>query len=295
MNLSERSVRRGAACVGMMILGLCGTAQAQFLYAADGALSTAGNLYRVDTTTGLATTVGALVDGMQNPYAINGMAWDASTSTLYGTTSGASPTLPAGLVTINPITAQVTPVGALGFMPPNFGAGLDYTGGTLYGWAEGSLSALFTANTASGAGAVVGTNGQGINTTGSGLSTSMAGTTYVTPDGATGNLWQVNLATGQLQAPTPLSGGTPMGRIGALQFESGTLFGAELVGDGVSGITSNRLISINTTTGAITGIGQFRDAATGGFLRNIDALAIPAPGAGAVLGLAALGAVRRRR
>jgi len=277
------------------VLSVSPSSEAGTLFAADGALSNTGNLYTVDTSTGLATSVGALHDASGAAYSINGMAWDPGSNTLFGSTSSASPTLANGLVTINPNTAEVSPIGQLGLTPPNFSAGLDYTDGDLLGWAEGSLSSLITLDTATGAGTVVGPNGQGINTTGSGLATNDAGTTFVTPDLASGNLWQVDTATGQLVSPTPLSGGSDTGRIGALEFLDGMLFGTELVGDGVSGITSNRLVSIDPTTGAITGIGQFRDAGTMDFLRNIDALAVPAPGGASLLAGLAGAALRRRR
>lgn len=283
-----------AFAAGSSVVGV-GSASADVIYAADGALSTAGNLYLVDTSTALATTVGALVDATGAAYAINGMAWDSATNTLYGSTSGASPTLANGLVRINPATAQVTPIGLLGLTPPNFSADLDISNGVLYGWAEGSLSALLTINTATGAASVVGPNGQNLNTTGSGLASNAAGTMFSTPNLSTGSIWQVNTGTGQLFGPTALSGGTASARIGALEFSSGTLYGAELVGDGVSGITSNQLISINPVNGAITSIGQFRDANTLAFIRHIDAIAVPAPGAAALMGLAGLAALRRRR
>jgi hypothetical protein len=118
---------------------------------------------------------------------------------------------------------------------------------------------------------------------------------FSSPDLATGSLWQVNTITGQLFGATPFSGGTATARIGALEFLGSSLFGVELVGDGVSGITSNQLISINPVTGAITSIGQFRDASTLQFNRYIDAIAVPAPGAIAMLGLAGVLGTRRRR
>ena len=295
MNLSFW--RMGACTASAAALACIGSSRADagILYAADGALSTAGNLYTVDSNTGLTTTVGALVDAAGASYAINGMAWDSVNQWLWGTTSGASPTFANGLVRINPMTGQVTQVGALGLTPPNFGADLDLRGGVLYGWAEGSLSSLVTINTATGAATVVGPNGQNINTTGSGLASDAQGVMFSSPDLATGSLWQVNTITGQLFGATPFSGGTATARIGALEFLGSSLFGVELVGDGVSGITSNQLISINPVTGAITSIGQFRDASTLQFNRYIDAIAVPAPGAIAMLGLAGVLGTRRRR
>jgi len=271
------------------------SAIAGVLYAADGALSTAGNLYTVDTATGLLTTVGQLVDAVGQRYAINGMAWDATNQWLWGTTSGASPTLANGLVRINHMTGQVTQVGLLGLTPPNFGADLDLRDGTLYGWAENSLSALMTINTVTGAATVVGPNGQNLNTTGGGLASNATGTMFSTPDLATGNIWQVNTATGQLFGATPLSGGTTGARIGALEFLGSTLFGVALTGDGVSGITSNQLVSIDALTGSITSIGQFRDATTLEFNPYIDAIAVPGPGSVAVLAIAGSLGRRRRR
>jgi hypothetical protein len=291
---SSMKVSRSSLLAPLALVGLATAAHGGHLYAADGALSQAGNLYRVDTATGLTTTVGALVDAMGGAYAINGMAWHAASGTMFATTSGNSATLANGLVTINIATGQVTQVGLLGLTPPNFGADLDFNAGTLYGWAENSFSALMTINTATGAASIVGPNGQNINTTGSGLASNLSGTMFSTPDGSTGNLWQVNSATGQLVGPTALAGGTSGGRIGALEFLGSTLYGAELVGSGVSGITSNQLISINAVTGTITAIGQFRDASTLEFRRGIDALAVPAPGVLALFGGVGLVARRRR-
>lgn len=276
------------------------SARADFLYAADGALSNAGNLYLVDTNTALATRIGTLVDASGGAYSINGMAYDFATGILYGSTSAASPTLANGLVRINTATAQVAQIGLLGLNPANFAADLDIRGGVLYGWAEGSLSSLITINKATGAAAVVGPNGQNLNTTGSGLASNSAGTMFSTPNLATGSIWQVNPATGQLLSPTALTGGTPNGRIGALEFSSGVLYGAELVGDGVSGITSNRLFSLNPVSGAMTNIGQFRDASSLAFLRNIDALAVvPEPSSIVMMSIGFVGLVgyglRRRR
>jgi hypothetical protein len=286
-----------AGAIAMSVAAGASTASANggVLYAADGALSAAGNLYRVDPATALTTTVGALVDASGGAYAISGMAWDPSNNWLWGTTSAASPSLPNGFVRINPATAAVTPIGALGLTPPNFGADLDLRQGVLYGWAESSLSSLMTINTGTGAATVVGPNGQNINTTGSGLASNASGTMFSTPDLATGNVWQVNTGTGQLFGATPLSGGSLAGRIAALEFVASTLYGAELVGDGVSGISSNKLIIVNPVNGAITSVGQFRDATTLEFRRGIDALAIPAPGAASLLGVAMLAATRRRR
>jgi hypothetical protein len=287
------------AIVGLGSVGLGRPAQGALLFAADGALSNTGNLYRVDTSTAIASVIGQLVDAAGNRYSINGMVVDQVTGILYGSTSAASPTLANGLVRINTQTAQVTQVGLLGLTPPNFAADLDIRNGVLYGWAEGSLSSLITINRATGAAAVVGPNGLNINTTGSGLASNAAGTMYSTPNLATGNLYQVLPATGQLVAPTPLSGGSTNGRIAALEFQQGILYGAELVGDGTSGIISNRLVSINPFTGAIANIGQFR-LGDGTFLRNIDAIAapvIPEPSSVALLGVgaAALGLRWRRR
>ena len=284
--------RRVAAFVGSAWLAVAGVASsgagASFLYAADGALSSAGNLYTVDVSTGLTTSVGRLVDASGARYAINGMAWSDANGWLWGTTSGSSPTLANGLVRIDPLTARVTPIGLLGFSPANFGADLDLRNGTLYGWAENSLSALVAIDTLTGAGTLVGPNGRNLNTTGGGLASNAAGTMFSTPDFATGNLWQVNVATGQLFGATPLSGGTPFARIGALEFLGSTLYGVELVGDAASGITSNRLIAIDPLTGAITSIGQFRDAMSLQFRPHVDAIAVPAPAVPCLLGIVGL-------
>src|SRR5207237_7041953 len=60
----------------------------------------AGQLYRIDPTSGTSTLVGNLVVGA-SPIAVTGLAVDPTTNVLYGATSNASPNSPVSLVTID--------------------------------------------------------------------------------------------------------------------------------------------------------------------------------------------------
>jgi hypothetical protein len=298
-----------AAALALSVLSI-GSARADILYAAEGALGLASaanptRLWIVNTATAQLSLVGNLQDAQGNWYAINGIEYDYATGIMYGETHHTSPTAPGSLVTINLANAQVSVVGSHGLT----GQGsadlslMDDRGAKpMYGWIEPQASALATINLATGAATIVGPNGQNLNTTGSGLAANAAGVMYSTPNGSQGSIWQVNKATGQLLAPVGLSNGLPNGRIGSLDFDpaTGILYGNELVGDLTSGITQNRLITINPVTGVITNIGQFTQVGTGAFISRIDAIAfVPEPSSMVLVGCGLVGVItlayRRRK
>src|SRR4051812_19915816 len=67
-------------------------AQSLVLYGATSQTSTmdsffpGGSLYTVDTVTGAATFIGPLRDSLNNSYGLTGLAYQASTDTLFGST-----------------------------------------------------------------------------------------------------------------------------------------------------------------------------------------------------------------
>ena len=104
-------------------------AGAQTLYGTTHQGSSPSEFVQLDPATGaLIATIGSV------GYAVNGMAWDATTNTLYATTSTNDPSFPDGLITIDPATGAGTPVGS--------GAGQFVnvptcnSAGVLYGWTE---------------------------------------------------------------------------------------------------------------------------------------------------------------
>lgn len=138
-------------------------------------------------------------------YAVNGMAWDATTDTLYATTSTNDSSFPDGLITIDPATGAGTPVGS--------GAGqlvnvpTANSAGELYGWTEDSDD-LVLWNTAAGTITVVGSSG--MNTWEHGLDFDGSDTLYQVNNGDDGTnceVFQINSATGA---------GTSVGMIGPL-------------------------------------------------------------------------------
>src|SRR5689334_1731208 len=88
------------------------------LYASTAA-GAAGHLYIISTTDGsLVQDIGPLNDASATNYPITGMAFNPLTGVLYGSTGNAG-AADAMLVTINPATALVTPIGPFNAGPVN--------------------------------------------------------------------------------------------------------------------------------------------------------------------------------
>jgi hypothetical protein len=124
-----RSFRQAVVAVAVLLGSLPATAQ--YLFGTIEAGGGASTLVEINIATGaLVRTIGNV------GYAVNGMTWDAATSTLYATTSTRDPTFPNGLIRINPLTGAGTPVGAGTGQLVNVPAA-NSTGG-LFGWTEDS-------------------------------------------------------------------------------------------------------------------------------------------------------------
>jgi hypothetical protein len=276
-----------------LAIGVAGqTRAASVLYGATGSNGVNGELVILNPATGAVTTdVGPLVDASGKHYGLTGLAFSPSTGVLYGSTANASPTAPGTLVTINPATGLVAQVGSFGVVSTMADLTFDPTTGALYGWqAARGDSSLYSINPTTGAGTRVGPSGVTGIPGGGGLAANAAGTLFVSPNGETGDLDIINHTTGLATTVATLTGAPlPGGAINAMAFDSdGTLYGS----DSDQAITATlHLVTINTTTGAITDRGATLD--------NLDAIAfrtIPEPPSvvSATLGLlAALGFASR--
>jgi hypothetical protein len=225
---------------------------AEILFVATGSGGLSGTLYTVDPGTGASTPVGPI------GYAVTGLAWDPGTSTLFGSTANNDATAPGSLITINTATGAGTVVGSYVLSSETM-ADLTFSGGVLYGWAEPNSDDLYTINTSTGAATVVGNSG--LSTFGAGLGASPGGVLYFTGNGNEGELRTVDSTTSLTTIVAFLSGssGNEGEAIKALAFNSaGTLYGVE--GPSGGGGSAARLITINTSNGAMTTVGALPTA-----------------------------------
>lgn len=237
-------------------------ATAATLYGADGSGGNLSNLYILDPTTG---------DVIQNigpiGFAITGLAFDPTDGTLYGVLSNEadSPTL----ITIDTTTGSGTAVGGTQGTVADIAFRAD---GTLLGWCDETANPdlcrddLVTINKTTGAITKVGE--AGFLTAASGLAVDSSGTVYhggFTPQFGSG-LVTINPATGTATGSILYDPNPSPSRIGlGLAFDpSGMLFGIERVNT-----TTRNLVTIDTTTGAVTVIGPTAD--------RLDAVAFELP------------------
>jgi hypothetical protein len=241
------------------LLALTSSASADLLYGANGAGNNPSNLFILDPGTGqVLRTIGPI------GFGVTGLAIDPTTGTLYGSTGrsndpGSGPN-PGSLITINRTTGQGTLVGDV--IPPasdrSPAADLTFTpDGTLYGWIEPNTDDLARIDKATGAATIVGDSG--LSTYGSGLASNASGTLYFAGEGEDMPLRTVDRNTGLTTVVATMNGDPTLERgISALAFDSsGTLFGSRLPSN--SPPFNSDLITIDTTTGAITSKGTSAD------------------------------------
>jgi hypothetical protein len=229
-------------------LAVAAPAFAEVLYGADGAGGNPANLYILNPATGaIVSTVGPI------GFSVTGLAIHPTTGVLYGSTSRKSAASPHSLITINKTTGAGTLVGSFIVGSLETMADLTFTSdGTLYGWLEPSSDDLYTINTATGAATLVGNSG--LSTFGSGLAANAANVLFYAGDGDTGPLRTISRTTGLPTTVGTLNGSTERS-ISAMAFNAaGTLYAVRLNDDGsASGVAD--LLTINTTTAAITILG----------------------------------------
>jgi hypothetical protein len=196
-------------------------------------------------------------------FPVTGLAFDPLSGILYGATGGFSPSPPRrSIITIDPNTGAGTLVGAEGSGGPL--ADITFTSdGTLYGWGEGTDD-LYTVNKSTGAATRVAESNFG--TFGSGISANSQDVLYFGGDGPTGNLTIVDRFTGQVSVVAPFSGAPrPSQSLNAFAFNFADVLYASNGGDCDNLGCPGNLVTIDTSTGAITNHGQT--------INNLDAIA----------------------
>lgn len=125
----DRTLKQAAMLMALSMWTL--QAFAATLLGTIGAGGGASTLVEINPTTGAQVrSIGSV------GYAVNGMTYDATTNTLYATTSNNDPIFPNGLITINMTTGAGTPVGAGAGQLVNVPSA--NSSGQLYGWTENS-------------------------------------------------------------------------------------------------------------------------------------------------------------
>jgi hypothetical protein len=224
------------------------------LYASTSSGNAAGELYIINQSTGaMIQDIGPLNDANNLNYGMTGLAFDPVSGVLYGSTASGSPD-PASrnlLVTINPATGRVTVKGPYNLSGDATGATMtdiafDPTTGVLYGIGSVGGAHLYSIDKTTGHATLVG-NSAFTATNGGGVAVSSAGTVYGTPLPA--NFGTYDKTTG---AYTDIANpDKPTGRgYGALAFDGAVLYGLNVAKTGAP-----ELVTIDTTTGAVTDIG----------------------------------------
>lgn len=177
-----KSITRLLAAV-LVAAPLSMNANAAILYGTTGnGNSTDSSLVRINTNTGAITTIGSV------GYVVNGLAWDASTSTLY-----ASARDNGGLLTIDTSTGAGSLVGGFG---GNCGGPIvtlaANAGGSLFGWCEPTADDLTVIDKLTGTAVSVGN--AGVSTSRHGLAFDNNDNLYLYNGG--GDYYSIDIATG---------------------------------------------------------------------------------------------------
>ncbi|HYD50902.1 MAG TPA: hypothetical protein VEB21_21275 [Terriglobales bacterium] len=236
-------------------------AAGQTLYAANGGGGVLSTLYILDPTDGaVVSTVGPI------GFSITGLAYDVTSGTLYGSTGNNPASDARSLVSIDTTTGAGTLIGPSGVDTPMADLTFD-PAGTLYGWSGFSgTRGLYSIDPATGAATLVGSNtGRLTFVDGNGLASNVAGEMFgaATDDSAdSAALFSVDPSTAISTMIATLTGmpGSADASVSALAFNSsGILYGAvQNFSSSLNGFDSF-LVTINTSTGAVTTLGQTFD------------------------------------
>ncbi|MEO8044734.1 MAG: hypothetical protein ABI674_07490 [Spartobacteria bacterium] len=216
------------------------------LYAASGTFGVSGVLYTIDPATGaVLSTVGPLNDAAGKNYGITGLHYQATNGLLYGATPNASPTSPNYLVTVNPTTALVTPIGPFGAVMTDIT--IDPTTGIMYG-VSGYNQKFYTINQQTGLATQTGSTGIGFQN-GGGFASNSKGALYGVSYFSTYNY---NKTTGA----AALVGSTLLPNlVRAAAFDSNDVFYGLEGGGGIDNLHLRYLVTINVSTGRATLVG----------------------------------------
>ena len=238
--------RLGSVALALVLLAAqaltatAGSKAKMTLYVASGTFGAPGSLYTINQTTGaVLTTVGPLLDAAGGPYGMTGMKYDPLNGSLYGVTQGDSPTNPSYLVTIDPATARVTPIGPNGVVLTDIA--IDPKTGTMYG-VSGFNQKFYTINITTGLATQTGSTGLGFQN-GGGFGVNSRGVLYGVDNFST---YTYNKVTG---AATLIGLNLLQNLVKGADFDpNGVFYGVE--GGGGSDNTHLRfLVTINLTTG----------------------------------------------
>jgi hypothetical protein len=252
---------------------LCACASRSYggtLYASSAA-GGPGELYILNSATGaMIQDVGPLVDANSTNYPVTGLAFDPTTGVLYGSTGNSQIATEALLISINPSTGLVTPIGSFNAGPTNTGGdsatmadiGFD-AAGNLYGVGSIGGPQLYSISKSTGQATVIGSTGL-TSTAGGGLAISSAGVFYGTPTSARFGTYDTGTgAFTNIANPTKPVGGA----YASLDFDGGVLYGLDLGPDSIGKPTE--LVTFNTATGAIANLGAS--------VAQLDAIAFQVP------------------
>ena len=232
-------------------------------------------LYLIDQTTGAGTAIGSI------GHAINGLTFDSTTNTLYGST----PTWNTGfhgLVSIDPDTGAATTIGSGFGLPQVWGITVN-SAGDMFGWTEGDDD-LVRINKATGVATVVGPSSTG--TLRDVLAFDISDSLRLVRGGT---VWDINTSTG---GGITLGTITDPGHNGDFDPDSGLLWSVLS-----EGRTQDSVIRISdlTTFSSVSNLDT--DVEYLHTLAFADFSVIPEPGTLATFGfgLGALAWMRRRR
>jgi hypothetical protein len=174
------------ALIGLLVVTST-QVQAARLFGAT-ASGSPGRLYEIDPATGsVIQDIGPLNDGGGTNYPMTGLAFHPQTGVLYGSTGNNPDTTAALLVTINPLTAQVSVIGTFNTGQVN-GSGTPATmadlafdrRGNLYGIGSIGGPQLYSIDIGTAQATVIGNSGL-TSTGGGGLVVTANGVFYGTP------------------------------------------------------------------------------------------------------------------
>jgi hypothetical protein len=201
--------------------------------------------------------VGPLNDAAGHNYGMGGLKYHPTTGIFYGATANASPTRPNYLVTVDPATALVTPIGPFEAVLTDIA--IDPTTGIMYA-VSGFNQKFYTINTTTGEAVQTGSTGIGFQN-GGGLAADRTGALFGVSNFS---FYSYNKTNGMatLIGPTGLRN---LARAADFSPNSNVFYGLE-GGGGIDNTHLRWLVTCDVTTGVGTRAGQIP-------VNDLDALA----------------------